>query len=245
MAVIPENKKKTPTVNSMPDVFIYGASYVGKSTFADNAQDVLFINTDGNIDELLSPAISIANEVTVNGRITSTKLAWEVFRELVDELEKKQNTYKYIALDLLEDLRELCRVYIYKRMNITHESDAGFGKAYDMVTTEFNTVIKRIKAAGYHIIICSKEIEGEVTLKSGGKYTTFKPNVPDKVANQIAGLVDISARAFVDENGKRWLQLAKQDHTFGGGRYNFSVDKCELSMNALVEEIKKTKKETK
>ena len=245
MAIIPENKKKTPTVNSMPDVFIYGASYVGKSTFADNAQDVLFINTDGNTDELLSPAIAIANEVTVNGRITTTKLAWEVFKELVDELEKKQNTYKYIALDLLEDLRELCRVYIYKKMNITHESDAGFGKAYDMVTTEFNTVIKRIKAAGYHIIICSKEIEGEVTLKSGGKYTTFKPNVPDKVANQIAGLVDISARAYVDENGKRWLQLAKQDHTFGGGRYNFSVDKCALSMTALVEEIKKTKKETK
>jgi phage nucleotide-binding protein len=245
MAIIPENKKKTPTVNSMPDVFIYGASYVGKSTFADNAQDVLFINTDGNTDELLSPAIAIANEVTVNGRITTTKLAWEVFRELVDELEKKQNSYKYIALDLLEDLRELCRVYIYKKMNITHESDAGFGKAYDMVTTEFNTVIKRIKAAGYHIIICSKELEGEVTLKSGGKYTTFKPNVPDKVANQIAGLVDISARAFVDENGKRWLQLAKQDHTFGGGRYNFRVDKCELSMNALVEEIKKTKKENK
>lgn len=245
MAVIPENKKKTPTVNSMPDVFIYGASYVGKSTFADNAPDVLFINTDGNTDELLSPAISIANEVTVNGRITTTKLAWEVFRELVDELEKKQNTYKYIALDLLEDLRELCRVYIYKRMNITHESDAGFGKAYDMVTTEFNTVIKRIKAAGYHLIICSKELEGEVTLKSGGKYTTFKPNVPDKVANQIAGLVDISTRAFVDENGKRWLQLAKQDHTFGGGRYNFNVSKCELSMTALVEEIKKIKKESK
>jgi phage nucleotide-binding protein len=245
MAIIPENKKKTPTVNSMPDVFIYGASYVGKSTFADNAQDVLFINTDGNTDELLSPAIAIANEVTVNGRITSTKLAWEVFRELVDELEKKQNTYKYIALDLLEDLRELSRVYIYKQMSIKHESDVGFGKAYDMVTTEFNTVIKRIKAAGYHLIICSKEIEGEVTLKSGGKYTTFKPNVPDKVANQIAGMVDISARAFVDEKGKRWLQLAKQDHTFGGGRYNFNVDKCELSMNALVEEIKKTKKETK
>jgi phage nucleotide-binding protein len=223
----------------MPDVFIYGASYVGKSTFADNAQDVLFINTDGNTDELLSPAIAIANEVTVNGRITSTKLAWEVFKELVDELEKKQNSYKYIALDLLEDLRELCRVYIYKKMGITHESDAGFGKAYDMVTTEFNTVLKRIKAAGYHLIIASKEIESEVTLKSGGKYTTFKPNIPDKVANTLAGMVDISARAFVDNEGKRWLQLGKQEHTFGGGRYAFAKDKCELSMTALVDEIKK------
>lgn len=238
---LPENKKKTPTVNDMPDVFIYGASYVGKSTFADNSQDVLFINTDGNTDELLSPSLTVANVVTVQGRMTTTKLAWEVFKEIVDELEKKQNDYKYIAIDLLEDLREHCRVYIYKKLGITHESDAGYGKAYDMVVTEWNTVIKRIKAAGYHIILISKEVEGEVTLKSGGKYTTFKPNLPDKVCNTLAGLVDISARAYVDSEGKRWLQLSKQEHTFGGGRYNFKVDKCELSMSALVEEIKKSK----
>lgn len=242
---LPENKKKQPKVNETPDVFIYGQSYVGKSTFEDGVDDIIIFSTDGNTDELTSPTILIANEVTVNGRITSTKLAWEVFRDWVEELEKKQNTYKYVGLDLLEDFRELCRVFIYKKMNITHESDAGFGKAYDMVTTEFNTVLKRIKAAGYHLVIVSKETEGEVTLKSGGKYTTFKPNVPDKVANTIAGLVDISARVFVDENGKRWLQLGKQDHTFGGGRYNFVVDKCELSMKTLVNEIKKLKKENK
>ena len=245
MPTLPENKKKQPKVNEMPDVFIYGSSYVGKSTFEDGADNIIIFSTDGNTDELSSPTIQIANEVTVNGRITNTKLAWTVFREWVEELEKKQNTYKYVGIDLLEDLRELCRVYIWDKLKIQHESDAGFGKAYDAVTMEFNTVLKRIKAAGYHLVIVSKEVEGEVTLKSGGKYTTFKPNVPDKVANTIAGLVDISARAFVDENGKRWLQLGKQDHTFGGGRYNFSVDKCDLSMTALVNEIKKIKKETK
>lgn len=245
MATLPENKKKAPKVNELPDIFIYGQSYVGKSTFMDGIEDIIIFNTDGNTDELTSPSILIANEVVVNGRITTTKLAWEVFREWVDELEKKQNNFKYVGLDLLEDLRELCRVYIYKKMGITHESDAGFGKAYDMVTTEFNTVLKRIKAAGYHLVICSKEVESEVTLKTGGKYTTFKPNVPDKVANIIAGVVDISARAYVDGDGKRWLQLGKQEHTFGGGRYNFNVDKCELSMTSLVNEIKKIKKETK
>lgn len=238
MATLPENKKKMPKVNELPDVFLYGQSYVGKSTFMDGIEDIIIFNTDGNTDELTSPSILIANEVSVNGRLTTTKLAWEVFREWVDELEKKQNSFKYVGLDLLEDLRELCRVYIYQKMRITHESDMGFGKAYDMVTTEFNTVLKRIKAAGYHLVICAKEVEDEVTLPTGGKYTTFKPNVPDKVANTLAGLVDVSARAYVDGNGKRWLQLAKQEHTFGGGRYNFSADKCDLSMKSLVNEIK-------
>lgn len=242
MVSLPDNKKKTPEVNKTPDIFIYGQSYVGKSTFEDGIPDILIFSTDGNIDELHSPCVLLANEVTVNGRITTTKLAWEVFKDYVEELEKKNNNYKYIGLDLLEDLRELCRIYIYKKMNISHESDAGYGKAYDMVTTEFNSTIKRIKAAGYHLCICSKELESEVTLKSGGKYTTFKPNVPDKVSNAIAGMVDVSARAFVDTDGKRWLQLSKEEHIFGGGRYAFNDDKCPLSFKDLTEQIAKIKK---
>lgn len=241
---LPENKKKKPKVNDKPDVFLYGDSYVGKSTFADKIPNLLFINTDGNTDELESPYIAIANEVTMNGRMIQTKLAWEVFKEVVEELEKKNNDYEYICLDLTEDLREHCRVYIYKKLGITHESDAGYGKAYDMVLTEWNTVIKRIKAAGYHLIINSKEIQSEVTLKTGGKYTTFKPNLPDKVNNILAGMVDITARAYVDTDGKRWLQLKKEENVFGGGRYDFKVDKCELSMKALVDEIKKLQEET-
>lgn len=240
---LPKNQKKKPTVNVEPDLFIYAQSYVGKSTFADGAPDVLFINTDGNTDELTSPSILIANEVKTVGRMTTTKLAWEVFKEVVDELEKKENDFKYVAIDLLEDLREHCRVYIYKKMGISHESDAGYGKAYDMVVTEWNTALKRIKSAGYHIILISKEVEGEVKLKSGGSYTTFKPNLPEKVANTLAGMVDITARAFVDEGGKRWLQLGKEEHTFGGGRINFKVDKCDLSFEALVNEIKKSKED--
>ena len=75
MPTLPENKKKQPKVNEMPDIFIYGASYVGKSTFEDGADNILIFSTDGNTDELTSPSIQIANEVTVNGRITTTKLA--------------------------------------------------------------------------------------------------------------------------------------------------------------------------
>ena len=242
---LPKNEKKKPKINDMPDIFIYGQSYVGKSTFADKVEDCLIISTDGNTDELESPTIHIANEVKVNGRIVETVLAWEIFRDLVDELEKKQNDFKYIAIDLLEDLREHCRVYIYKKLKITHESDAGYGKAYDMVTTEWNTVLKRIKSAGYHIILISKETESEVTLQGGGKYTTFKPNLPDKVSNVLAGMVDVTVRAFVGSDGKRYLQLAKQNTSFGGGRYNFKVEKCDLSMKKLVEEIKNIKGDNK
>ena len=43
--------------------WIYGDSYVGKSTFVDKFDDLLFLNTDGNTDNTTSPVINIKDEV--------------------------------------------------------------------------------------------------------------------------------------------------------------------------------------
>lgn len=235
--VLPENKKKQVTVDLEPDFWIYGDSYVGKSTFCDSIPNLLFINTDGNTDNLSSPSIQLSNEVTKVGRMIQTKYAWEVFEEIVTELEAKENSYKYIVLDLVEDLRELCRLYMYSKLKIQHESDMDYSKGWDMVTTKFNSTIKRIKNAGYHVVYISKELEKEVKPKGGLAFTTYKPNIQDKAASILAGTVDITMRAFIDDDGSRKLQLKKIPNVFGGGRYNFVNDTCGLTFDDLKKEI--------
>ena len=237
---LPENKKRTvkkETLTELPDLFIYGASYVGKSTFVDSLNDVLFINTDGNYDMYQNPYVFVGKTSTMSGRIKVEVSAWENFLTLLDELEKKQNTFRYIALDLVEDLREYCRVYVCEKLKIPHESDSAFSKGWDMVTTEFNQAMKRLKSAGYNIIRISKEVAKEINERSGAKYTTFRPNLPDKAADALAGMSKLTVRAYADDKGGRWLNLEQNPHWFGGGRYNFKVDKCELSVSALLEAI--------
>jgi phage nucleotide-binding protein len=237
MLVLPENKRREKIIDVNPDMWIYADSYVGKSTFVDQFDDLLFINTDGNIDNTTSPVIKIADVVTVEGRMTKRKFAWEVFLEVVTELEKRQNNYKRICLDLVEDLYEHCRLYIYNKLGIEHEQDAGYGKGWDMVRTEFLSTIKRLKNLGYQIIYISKEIQNDITLKSGSKITTFKPNINDKVANVLAGTVDLTVRAFMDGE-ERFLQLEKKETIFGGGRFSFKVDKIPLTKEAFLEALK-------
>jgi hypothetical protein len=237
---LPENKKrelKKEKITMLPDLFIYGASYVGKSTVIDSLDDVLFVNTDGNFDMYRNPYVFIGKTSTMQGRLKIEKSAWENFLELIDELEKKQNTFKYIALDLVEDLREYCRVYKCDKLHIDHESDSAYSKAWDMVSTEFNQAMKRLKSAGYIIIRISKEVAKEVSEKSGAKYTTFKPNMPEKAADVLAGMSKLSVRAYVDDKGERWFNLEPNPHWFGGGRYNFKVDKCKLSVSELLKAI--------
>lgn len=235
--ILPENKRREKTVVTDPDMWIYGDSYVGKSTFIDKIDDLLFLNTDGNTENTTSPVVRIMNTSTKNGRITDIKMAWENFLDVVDELEKKENSFKVVAIDLIEDLYEHCRLYMYDKLKIEHEQDAGFGKGWDMVRTEFLSTMKRLKNLGYRIIYISKELKTEINLKNGAKLTSFSPNVNDKVMNVLEGTVTLTVRAFMNNRG-RFLQLAKQENVAGGGRFNFVHDVCELDMNAFVTELK-------
>ncbi len=235
--LLPENKRREKIIDTNPDMWIYGESYVGKSTFIDQFDNLLFVNTDGNIDNTTSPVIRIADEVTVEGRITKRKFAWDVFKSVVTELEKKESNFKRIALDLVEDLYEHCRLYTYDKLGIAHEQDAGFGKGWDMVRTEFLSTIKRLKNLGYQIIYISKEMSTEISLKSGSKLTTVKPNINDRVANVLTGTVDMTVRSFMEDN-ERFLQLAKKENVFGGHRYNFKVDIIPLEKEAFLQALK-------
>lgn len=235
---LPKNIRREKKIDERPDFWIYGDSYVGKSTFVDKFDDLLFLNTDGNTDNTTSPVINIKDEVVKEGRITKRTFAWEQFLNVVSELETDKNSgFKAIAIDLFEDLREHCRIYVFDKNGWEHESDGGYGKGWAMVKTEFNNAIKRLKNLGYQIIYISKEVKSETTLKGGAVRTNFIPNIDDKTANFTTGTVDLTIRAFMNSDGVRLLQLSKQRNVFGGGRFNFLNDTCELSKDEFIQEL--------
>ena len=242
--ILPKNERRERKIDRSPDMWIYADSYVGKSTFVDQYDDLLFLNTDGNTDNTTSPVIPIKDEVTFEGRLTKRKFAWEFFIETIEELEKKENNYKRICIDLLEDLKEHCRLYVFDREGIQHESDSGYGKGWDLVKTEFFSAIKRLKNLGYQMIYISKELKKEITFKNGTKLTTISPNIQDKFANVLAGTVDLTVRAYMDGED-RFLQLEKKENVFGGGRFDFKVKKIPLDMKEFSKALEESQKGVK
>ena len=136
----------------------------------------------------------------------------------------------------MEDLYEHCRTYVFNQLGIKHETDAGYGKGWDMVRTEFLRQMKRLKTLGYQVIYISKEVVNEITYASGSKVSTFRPNIPDKIANVLAGTVTLTLRAYMDERG-RYLNLRKAENIFGGGRIDFKRDTCALDVQAFAEAL--------
>ncbi len=233
--LLPKNERRNIEKIEKKVVWLYGSPFSGKTTFANQFPDPLMLNTDGNIKFVDAPYISIRNEVRVEGRRTITTLAWEIFKDTISELEKKDNDFKTIIVDLLEDTYESCRLYMYDQMGISHESDDSF-RAWDKVRTEFLSTLKRLMALDYEniILISHEDASKDITKKGGDKLTSIKPNIQDKVATKVAGMVDIVARVVADAD-VRVLSFKTNEVIFGGGRLTTKTNEIPLDMDEFIE----------
>lgn len=232
--LLPANKRRDISKIEKKVIWLYGAPFSGKTFLANKFPDPLMLNTDGNVRFVDAAFVPIKDIVTVEGRMTKKTLAWAVLKEAIAELEKKQNDFKTIVVDLLEDCYEHCRLYMYAEMGITHESDDSF-RAWDKVRTEFLSTLKRLMNLDYEniILISHEDTSKDITKKGGDKVTAIKPNIQEKAANKIAGMVDIVARVIADDN-VRTLNFKTNEVIFGGGRLNVAANSIPLDFDELM-----------
>ena len=238
MVTLPKNERRKQEAPTKRTMWLYGAPFSGKTTFADSAPDPLMLNTDGNAVYVTAPYVSIQDEIIVNGRITQRKMAWMVFKDYIEELENGQNDFKTIVVDLVNDTYEMCRLYMYDKLKISHESDDSRG-AWDKVRTEYLSTIRRVTHLPYeNILLLSHETQSELTEKGKEKVTSYRPAMQEKVANAVAGMVGIAGRAYV-ENGKHLLMIKSDDTVFGGGRLGISNVVIPLEWNEVIKLFEK------
>lgn len=215
--LLPKNERVPKSGNEHWRIWLYGESYSGKTYLADKFPNVLMLNSDGNTTEVTAPRIRIADQITVEGRITKHYMAWSYFKDVIKELEKGSE-FETIVLDLYEDFYEFCRQYMYDKLKITHESDQAFS-AWDKVRSEFFSTMKGLFSLPYNFILISQEDKSrDITNKSGDKITAIKPNINDKVAVKTEGLTTFTARVIKESDNKRWISFKTDDVVFGGGR---------------------------
>lgn len=232
------NRVEVSPVRSLKKIWIYGQPFSGKTTFADQAPTPINLNTDGNVKYVSMPRLEIKDQVKVEGsagRERSIRThAWAIFKDAIDELERGSE-FETIVVDLVEDTYEQCRLYMYDKLNIEHESDDSF-RAWDKVRIEFLSTYRRLLNLPYNIILISHEdTSKDIMKKTGDKITAIKPNITDKIANKLAGMVDIVARVVVESNDYRVLSFKQDEVVFGGGRLQgIKVSQVPLTWDAVV-----------
>ena len=232
---LPKNERVTIGATNHMKGWIYGPPFSGKTTFLDSAPDPLNLNTDGNTKYVTMQRIRIRDEHRMDGRQKKTKLAWEILKETIEELEMHDNDFKTIIVDLVEDTREMCRLYMYDKYGWEHETDGGYGKGWDVIKTEYLSTMRRLLNLDYNVFLVSHEdTSKDITKGSGDKVTRIAPNIQEGIANKLAGMVDFVARVVIKKDDSRVLSFKTDNVVFGGGRLHIDVDEIPLDWDELV-----------
>lgn len=230
-------RRKISVTDNKKRILLFGAPMSGKTFFANKFPEPLMLNTDGNTDFVDATVLKIKNQVTTVGRTTEVMTAWDYFVEVVDMLEREQTNPerpKTVIVDVLDHILEYCREVKLEKAGIEHETDAGFGKGFDLVRKPFIQEIKRLLQLDYEtiILISHEDVSSTVTKRDGSSVSRIKSTLPDKLANQLAGLVKVIGWVHM-ENGVRKLTFPTDGLYYGGNRMPFKQQTIPLSYKAF------------
>lgn len=237
--MLPKNEKVNRDGAKSIKVWVYGEPNIGKTTFASQFPNALMINTDGNIKYVDTPAVDLIGD--------GKNDPWENFVNYVDEFLAGEHTFETIVIDLVEDVYQYCRSYYCKKLKIDHEGDLGFAKGYDIVRNAFLYPLRKLANSDYNVVFISHEMANTVKDRIGRETTIYSPNITEKVAKKIAGMVEITSRLSVkstqNEDGtvedKRIMYLNSTKDQFCGNKIpTIKQDYIELSYENLVKQIK-------
>lgn len=236
---LPKNERKEKKEFTKLRIWVYAPPFSGKTTFADSAPNPIMLNTDGNYDTFTAPYVDIRTKHVMDDRTGKLKTiyGWNILKETMSDLAKegRESGYETIVIDLAEQVYGLCREFVLAENGATHESEGGYGKFYGLIDDEFWREMRKLASMDFNIILCSHEDSSRDLSIGGSAATVFAPNIKDKVARQLAGLMDVTARIDPDNH---MIKFAHSKTIFGGNRIGASnMDTCKNNWDDLVKYI--------
>ena len=123
---------QTVRTGKPPRIVLHGVHGVGKSTWASNAPDPIFIITEDGLTSIDVPHFPL---------ITDLDQVWEYMGLLIDE----DNPYKTFVLDTADWLEKIIWAHICKEANVDNIESFGFGKGYTIAMKQWDRLYRGLE----------------------------------------------------------------------------------------------------
>jgi hypothetical protein len=239
-----------PAVRPDPErILVYGPGGIGKTTFAANAPDVLFVDIEGGSSQL-----AVSRVEDENGNPPAT---WEELRAAVRSLIEDPQGARTVVLDTIDRAEWLCWQHVCKGVDGGIEAvGKGYGKGFTAAYEEFRKlfadfeVLWRKRQVRLIFLAHSKLVP--VSNPKGLDYQRFTLKVHEKVAGLFVEACDTVLFAHhemyvKEEEGKkgrgkalggdgRWISTVEQPTHVAKNRYNLP-DLLNLSWDEFAEAV--------
>ena len=166
-------------VNCARKVVIYGPEGIGKSTFAAQFPDPLFIDTEGSTKRM-------------NVRRFPKPTSWEMLLSMVKEAADKK-LCKTLVIDTIDWAEQLCIKSICDRHQKSGIEDFGYGKGYVYEREEFGrllNILGDVAEGGINVVLTAHaQLKKFEQPDDFGSYDRYELKLGQKTSSQISPLV--------------------------------------------------------
>ncbi len=138
MLNIIEGKEKRPL-----KIVLYGPEGIGKSTFASQFPEPLFIDTEGGTSNL-------------DVRRIKCNKSWDELISIIKEIKENPHVCKTVVLDTADWAETLCSNAVCEKYRKNNIEDFGYGKGYVYLVDEFSkllTYLDQLIEVGINVVI--------------------------------------------------------------------------------------------
>jgi len=136
-------------------ILIYGPPGVGKTTFANEMGDTLFLAPEDGQRFLEVYYVGINS--------------WQDFIDSIKQLKakpKRAKRFKTIAVDTIDNLYAHCAYYVGKKLGFEHPSDEDWGKGYEAIREELRRGLNALASLHKGIVLISHSQDREVKTRT-------------------------------------------------------------------------------
>lgn len=187
-----------------PRLMLYGQEGVGKTTFASQAPDVIFIQTEDGLDQIDAAKFPLARSV----------------KEVIDQLtalKTEEHSFGSVAIDSLDWLERLifdavCAEYGVKSIE---KADGGYGKGYTHALSYWRRIVALLddlRARGMAVVLIAHSKVERFADPENPEYDRYSPRLHKSACALITEWADAvlfaHRRLRVSKDGDRAVAAA-------------------------------------
>lgn len=191
---------------------LYGPEGIGKSTFASQFPEPIFIDTEGSTKEL-------------NVSRFEKPASWSMLLEQIKYVHDNPQTCKTLVIDTIDWAEQMCIEHICAKHQKDGLESFGYGSGYIYVREEFGRFLNRLEEIVEHgvnvVLVAHAQLRKFEQPDEMGAYDRWELKLGKKTASQISPLVKEWSDALLFANYKTY-SIAVDDkgkkHKAQGGR---------------------------
>ena len=176
MGLLPDVKSPAIIDPGAFTYLLYGPPGVGKTSFCAKLDNAVFIDTEQGTK------LQSLYKVPVKD--------WDTFLKVVGELTKDKHNFKTVVIDTVGNLLNFCVKYCCEKLGITHPSEMGYGKSYDVIKKTFSVPLVALQHSGLGLWMISHHQVKKIENPLGADYDYIEPAAPDYLKNILIAACD-------------------------------------------------------